>query len=269
MLHPLLSHSNALGVSDPETHTRWGLGEWSPQAFDNGSPQEHSPTHYGSGPPRPHAACRATALHRPTPSSHTFILSPELFQHPSITYTPPYLSQPAPGLEPLANHSTRLKTVSPTLGPAPPPGPPENQERRIRRARPSAHWACSPGRGGPGCARRVGSPRPAEAAGERGRWAAAVGARSTGTHATRVPVRRAISSHLRSPPPPPLRPPGRPHRRAATVASHRLPALSSRSAAKPAAAAADCCGAPDPRPRDAPPPSPSRPPAPGPRPPVW
>lgn len=121
MLHPLLSHSNALGVSDPETHTRWGLGEWSPQAYNNGSPQEHSPTHYGSGPPRPHAACRATALHRPTPSSHTFILSPELFQHPSITYTPPYLSQPAPGLEPLANRSTRLKLLAPPSGPPPPP----------------------------------------------------------------------------------------------------------------------------------------------------
>lgn len=247
MPHSLLSHSNALWVSGPETtHTRWSLGEWSPRAFDNGSRQEHSPTHYGSGPP---PLCT-------NPSSHTFIVSPELSQHPSNTYTLPHISHPAPGPEPLAIRSTRLKSLAP-----PPPGPPENPERRIGRARPSAHWACSPGRGGPGCARLVGSPRLAEAAGGRARWAAAVGALSTGTHATRVPLRRAISSHLRSPPPPPPRSPGRPRRRAATVASQRLPALSSRSAAKATAAAAGCCGAPDPRPRDAPPPSPARLPA--------
>ncbi|XP_029795884.1 serine/arginine repetitive matrix protein 1-like [Suricata suricatta] len=164
--------------------------------------------------------------------SHTFLIQ---LQHPS-----------------LAIRSTRLKPLAPPTTP-PPPGPQENQERRIRLARPLVHWACSPGRGGPGCARRVGSPHPRRLR-ERARWAVAVGARSTGTHATRVPVRRAISSHLRSPLPPPLRPPGRPRRGTATIASHRLPALSSRSAAKAAAAAAGCCGAPDPRPRDAPPP---------------
>lgn len=182
------------------------------------------------------------------PSSHTFILSPELSQHPSNTYTLPHISHPAPGPEPLAIRSTKLKSLAPPSAP-PPPGPPENQERRISRARPSAHWACSPGRGGPGCARRVGSPRPAEAAGERARWAAAVGARSTGTHATRVPVRRAISSHLRSPPPPPFRPPGWPRRKAATVASHRLPALSSRSAAKATACRRGLLRGPGPAPR--------------------
>lgn len=44
----------------------------------------------------------------------------------------------------------------------------EKLERSSGGARRAAHWACSAGRGGPGCARRVGSPRPEKAAGERG-----------------------------------------------------------------------------------------------------
>lgn len=50
----------------------------------------------------------------------------------------------------------------------PPPVAAEKLERSSGGAPRAAYWACSAGRGGLGCARRVGSPRPAEAAGERG-----------------------------------------------------------------------------------------------------
>ncbi|MEJ1277570.1 RAP2B member of RAS oncogene family [Cricetulus griseus] len=129
----------------------------------------------------------------------------------------------------------------------PPPNAAEKPERSSGGAPQAAHWACSAGRGGSVCARRVGSPRPAEAAGESKRWAAVLGARSAGTHATRVPAGRAISIRLYSQPPPPPGPLGLPRRGAPAVALLRLRALSSGSSAR--AAAGPGTLAPETRPR--------------------